>query len=331
MAIDLKAIKPHKVSRDLRGYSVFFYGEPKTGKTTIASKFPKALLLAFEKGYNALPGVMAQPINSWAEFCQVINQLKNDDIKEMYETIIVDTADIAYEYCEKFICSNNGGVKAVADIPYGKGYTLVSKEFDEKLRSVVQMGYGIILISHATDKVFTDENGQEYNKIVSTLDKRGNRIVARMADIIGYSRSVTDADGNDKTLLFMRGTPRFEAGSRFKYTPNYIEFNYANLTKAIADAIEQQAKEDGQELFTDQRENAYIDTTSHLDFDELMDEFKELIDGFSKDEEKMANYYAPRITEVIENYLGAGKKVNEMNRGQAEQLVLILDDLKKLS
>lgn len=52
-------IKPHEVSRDLRGYSVLFYGEPKSGKTTIASKFPNSLLFAFEKGYNALPGVMA--------------------------------------------------------------------------------------------------------------------------------------------------------------------------------------------------------------------------------------------------------------------------------
>ena len=55
--MSLLDIKPHEVSRDLRGYSVFFYGDPKSGKTTIASKFPKALLLAFEKGYNALPGV----------------------------------------------------------------------------------------------------------------------------------------------------------------------------------------------------------------------------------------------------------------------------------
>ena len=52
-------IKPHEVSRDLRGYSVLFYGEPKSGKTTIASNFPGSLLFAFEKGYNALPGVMA--------------------------------------------------------------------------------------------------------------------------------------------------------------------------------------------------------------------------------------------------------------------------------
>lgn len=27
MTIDLLGLEPHKVSRDLRGYSVFFYGE----------------------------------------------------------------------------------------------------------------------------------------------------------------------------------------------------------------------------------------------------------------------------------------------------------------
>jgi len=329
MDIDLLGLQPHKVSRDLRGYSVFFYGEPKSGKTTIASKFPNALLLAFEKGYNALAGVMAQPINSWAEFIKVQRQLKDDKVKEKFSTIIIDTADIAYSYCEKYICANNG-VSTIADIGYGKGYALVGNEFDEKLRSIVQMGYGIVLISHATDKVFKDEAGQEYNKIVPTLDKRSNNIVARMADIIGYSRAVTDSEGNDKTLLFMRGTPRFEAGSRFKYTPDYIEFTYDNLVNAIADAIDKQAQEDGKDLFTDKRENNYIDTSSHLDFDELMGEFNNLITKFSENEEKMATYYAPRITQVIDTYLGKGKKVNEMNRDQVEQLALIIDDLKSL-
>ena len=329
MDIDLLGLQPHKVSRDLRGYSVFFYGEPKSGKTTIASKFPNALLLAFEKGYNALAGVMAQPINSWAEFIKVQRQLKDEKVKEKFSTIIIDTADIAYSYCEKYVCANNG-VDTIADIGYGKGYALVGNEFDEKLRSIVQMGYGIVLISHATDKVFKDESGQEYNKIVPTLDKRSNNIIARMADIIGYSRTVTDAEGNNKTLLFMRGTQRFEAGSRFKYTPDYIEFTYDNLVNAIADAIDKQAKEDGKDLFTDERENNYVDTSSHLDFDELMTEFNKMIEKFSEDEEKMASYYAPRITQIIDNYLGKGKKVNEMNRDQVEQLVLIIDDLKVL-
>jgi len=59
MAINLLSIQPHKVSRDLGGYITFIYGAPKTGKTTLATQMPKALLLAFEKGYNALPGVFA--------------------------------------------------------------------------------------------------------------------------------------------------------------------------------------------------------------------------------------------------------------------------------
>lgn len=46
MEIDLLNIQPHKVSRDMRGYSVFFFGDAKTGKTTAASKFPNSLLLA---------------------------------------------------------------------------------------------------------------------------------------------------------------------------------------------------------------------------------------------------------------------------------------------
>ena len=64
MALDILSIQPHEVSRDLRGYTMLFYGAPKTGKTTIASQFDGALLLAFEVGYLAIPGIMAQPINN---------------------------------------------------------------------------------------------------------------------------------------------------------------------------------------------------------------------------------------------------------------------------
>lgn len=195
------------------------------------------------------------------------------------------------------------------------------------------MGYGIVLISHATDKTFTDEQGRQYNKIVPTLDKRANNIVSRMADIIGYSRIVSDAKGNESTKLFMRGTSRFEAGSRFKYTPPFIDFTYEALVNAIGEAIDKQAEVDGnKELFTDKRENAYFDTTSSLDFDELMTEFNDKIKSIVTEvgEEKFKEYWQPRITEIIERYIGKGNKVNDMNRDQIEQLDLIVSDLKDL-
>ena len=337
--IDIFSIQPHQVSRDLRGYSVFFYGGWKTGKTTIASKFPNALLLAFEKGYNALAGVRPQPINSWAEFKKVLRQLKDARAKEMFETIIVDTADIAYDYCTKYICDNaqrsdgGYGVDSISDIPFGKGYGMVEKEFDTALRSIVQMDYGLVIISHETDKTFTDEAGNQYNKIVPTLDKRANNICARMCDIVGYSRAVTDKDGNLNTKLFMRGTPRYEAGSRFKYTPDFIDFSYENLVNAIATAIDKQAEEDGAQYFTDTRKNAYEDTTKDLNFDELMkgcnDLIKEMIGNNS--DEVFKEFYQPRIVQITDRYLGRGQKMSQCSREQVEALSLIYDDLLLLS
>lgn len=336
MAIDLLNITPHQVSRDMRGYTVFLYGEPKSGKTTTATKFPRHLLLAFEKGYNAIPGAMAQPINSWAEFKRVLRQLKDDKVKEMYETIIIDTVDIAYNYCEKYICANaprgdgSFGVDSIGDIPYGKGYTLVAQEFDESLRTIAQLDYGLVMISHATDKVFKNEAGAEYNRIVPTLDKRAKNIVSRMVDLYGYSRIVTDDNGEDVTKLFLRGTSRYEAGSRFKYTPDYIDFNYNALVNAIGEAIDKQAEEDGTQYFTDDRQNLYQDTTQELDFDSLMDNFNFYVNEIMEKNEDSEDAVA-RITQIVDKYLGKGNKVGNMSRDQVEALSLIVDELISLS
>ena len=337
--LNLLDITPHQVSRDLRGYSVFFYGEPKSGKTTIATKFPRHLLLAFEKGYNALPGVMAQPMNSWGDFRKVLKQLKDPAVKKKFETIIVDTADIAYDYCEKYICANakradgGFGVDSVADIPFGKGHTMVAHEFDECLRSILQMDYGLVLISHAVDKTFKDETGAEFNQIVPTLGNKPRNIVSRMCDIIGYSRGVQDAEGNTSTKLFMRGTPRYVAGSRFKYTPDFINFSYADLVKAIGEAIDKQMEEDGSEYFTDESANAYNSTMVELNFDELMDAFNQTIGHIMENasDEEFATYWQPRIVQITDKYLGKGMKVSQCSRDQVEALDLIVSDLKDLA
>ena len=221
-----------------------------------------------------------------------------------------------------------------------KGYTLVAKEFDECLRKIVQLNYGLVLISHAVDKTFTDESGKEYNQIVPTLGNKPRNIVGRMCDIIGYSRAVQDTDGNTSTKLFMRGTPRYVAGSRFKYTPDYIDFSYTELCKAISDAIDKQMKEDGTEYFTETRNNLYTDTTIELDFDELMSTFNNIVANIpgsadsaceTVEGQKFKEYWQPRIAQIIEKYLGKGKKMRDATRDQVEAIDLIVTDLKDLT
>lgn len=324
--INLLDITPHEVSRDLKGYTVLLYGEPKTGKTTTASKFPNALLLAFETGYLAIPGVMAQPVNKWSEFKQILRQLNDEKVRAKFDNIIIDTVDIAYDLCEKYICSANG-VSAIGDLPFGKGYALAKKEFDEALRSIPQRNYGLIMISHSQDKTFKDSEGKEYQQIVPTLANQPRLVVDRMSDIIGYAHPFQEEDGTVHTTLFMRGTPRFVAGSRFKYTPDSIEFSYDNLVNAIGDAIDRQAQDFNGKYVTDAPTQAHV-AEPELDFDALMNQFNELVSKIQNATGgAFGTTWAPRIVAITDKYLGKGKKVSEMSRDQAEQLVLIVDEL----
>lgn len=325
-SVDIFAVKPHVVSRDLKGYTILLYGAPKTGKTTIASKFSKALLLGFEAGYLTIPGIMALPINTWSEFKSVLKQLKTDEGHAAYDNIIIDTVDIAYDLCEKYIC-NREGVENVADLAYGKGYNMVSKEFDEALRLIPQIGYGLVMISHSQDKVFTDENGKEYNQICPTLGNRPRLIVDRMSDLIIYAHPIQEEDGSIHTVGFMRQTPRFVAGSRFKYTPDSIDFNYENLVNAIGDAIDKQAKEYDDKYVTDAPiEKVSVPQTP--DFNELMNQFNMLVEKIQNATgAAFGTDWAPRIVEITDKYLGKGKKVSDATSKQVEQLELIVNEL----
>ena len=321
-------IKPHQVSRDLRGYSVFLYGAPKTGKTTIACQFPGALLLAFEKGYSTIGGVLAQPINSWSEFKKLFVEFKDPAVKERYQTIVIDTADIAYSYCEKYICTRESDAKHsyqnVADIPYGKGYSMAMDEFDECIRKILQLGYGLVIISHDQDKTMKNENGEEYNQIIPTLDKRARLVCERTCDIIGYCREVEDQEGHKTVRMFMRETSRYVAGSRFKYTPDSIELSYDNLVKAIADAIDEQERV-SKGTTTNSFNNLHTDDIEY-DFPALMKEVQQtvgaLMSGHSEIEHK--------IVSIVDKHLGKGKKVSDCTPDQAALVDLILYDLKHL-
>lgn len=105
MGINLLNIEPHKVSKDLSGYITYIYGAPKTGKTTLAVQMPKTLLLAFERGYNALPGVIAQDVTSWGDMKQVMRELKKPEVKANFDAVVVDTIDIASDFVRNIFVS----------------------------------------------------------------------------------------------------------------------------------------------------------------------------------------------------------------------------------
>ncbi len=322
--INLANLKPHKVSRDLSGYITYIYGPGKIGKTTFGSQMPGALILAFQRGYNALPNVYAQDVTTWAEMKMVLRDLKKPDVKEMFHSIVIDTIDIAAAACEKYIISQ-AGVDTLNQIPYGQGWTRVKRELEDTFRSVTQLGYAVLFISHDKDKTFKRQDGTEYNQIVPTLGNSYNLIIKDMVDIYAYAHSIVK-EGVPKRVLTLRSLDNtIDCGSRFKYMTPEVDFSYQALVDALNDAIDEEARQTGHEFVTEER-NVEVDKID-LNFDSLIQEFSSLIQTIPK--EKM-EYYAPRITEITDRYLGKNKKVSNATRDQAEQISLIVFDLREL-
>ena len=240
-SFDLLSLQPHRVSRDLTGYITYIYGAAKTGKTTLATQAGNALLFAFERGYNALPGVFPVDVTSWGDTRALVRELKKKEVKEKFQTVIFDTVDIAGTLCEKYICAQNS-VDKIGEIPYGQGWTMMKKEFEEVLRTITQLGYALFLISHDKDKVFKRQDGTEYNQIVPSCPTTFNEIAKNIADIYGYAEKYGDENGTSKVRLVLRSRDNsIDCGCRFKYIEPVIEMSYSSLVEAINKAIDKEA------------------------------------------------------------------------------------------
>lgn len=287
------------------------------GKTTLAVQMPGAILLAFEKGYNALPGVMAQDITSWGEMKQVYRELKKPAVKEKYNSIIVDTIDIAADMCQKYICDQNG-ITTLGELGFGKGWTFFKNEFSQVFRGLTQLGYAVVFLGH--DKEVIDDNGNRTIRPALTASTR--TIIAGMADIMGYAHQKKGAPMSVLTLRCEDDS--IECGGRIKYIQPEILMSYDNLVQAAKEAIDKEAAEYGNKYVTDEKITAV--EQPEYDYDMLMKEFKGLVEAIMDEDENNAG----KITSVVEHYLGKGKKASEITPYQAEFLYLINEDLKNL-
>ena len=324
MAINLLDVKPHQVSRDLSGYITFLYGPPKVGKTTFGSQMPGHIILAFEKGYNALPGVMAIDVTTWGEMKTLLRDFKKPEVKERYQSIIVDTADVAAEACQKYIC-NQLGIENIGDGGWStNGWAKYKKEFEETFRTLTQLGYAVVFISHEKEKTIKPKEGEEYQQIGSSIQSSAMSIIENMSDIIGYAHPIVDHNGEHKRVLTLRSTDNnIRCGCRFRYIEPEIEFSYQSLTRALNAAIDKEATMTGGQFVTNEREEVIAPT--EYDYDALRLEFAQITDGLIA---KDPNYYTPKIVSVIEKYLGKGKKVGDTTPDQAEFIFLINNEIK---
>lgn len=324
MAIDILNIQPSVIDASLKGKYCMIYGSPKGGKTSLACSFPKNLLLAFEKGYNAIGGVKAIDIAKWSDVKIILKQLEKPEAKEMYNTITIDTVAIAWDLCEQFICSQES-VQKLSDIPWGQGYTRLTQEFEAVLRKITMLGYGLVLITHSDIRRET-VNGNEIEYYAPALNKRCYPICNKIVDIIAYIDVEWNEDGTSERYLYTRKTPHIMAGSRFKYLEPKIKLGYQELVDAIATAVKKSEKLDGAVVVEGHKQ----EVREELNYSDLMNEARALWTRLVGEGEKANGEMAARILKRVEMIFGRPMRLSEITEDQVDLLQLVILDMKEL-
>ena len=328
--IDIFTLEPSKISRDLKGKFLLIYGAPKTGKSTFGSQLPRALFLNFEQGTNALAGIRGVPILRWTDFKKVLSQLRKPQAKEMSDSIVVDTASIAWQLCEQYICQRES-VDNIREVPWGQGWNMVKAEFSECWREITLLGFGILFIAHAKDKPteMRDEEGNPITAVAPDLPNNAYTIINSIVDIIGYLQVQMSMDGSTERYLYTRSTPTVFAGSRYQYLAPKIKFGYNELVNAIGDAIDEAVEKDGAEV----TDHTVIAQVKARPFQEVMDDAKNIwityLDAAKNDEEKEQRVNIMR--DIIKRVFGSEEfKLSQAVPSQADLVELFIDEMKEL-
>lgn len=208
-----------KKIKDLALTNILLYGNPKVGKSTLASQFPKGLFLATEKGYNFLE-VYKVDILCWEDLLSTLVELRKE---KTFTTLIIDTVDHLYRFCETYVCKKNG-VEHASDLPFGKGFNLIKKEFVDTINNINQYGFGLVFISHSK-QVEAKSKVMTFTKMQTSLAETAQTVISGMCDLILYC--YIDKDG--KRLIRTKPSETVLAGDRTKNLPKDIDMDYEIL------------------------------------------------------------------------------------------------------
>ena len=169
---------------------IWIYGAPFSGKTTLANNFPDALMLNTDGNINSFDSPYVrirdeldgrQTIKAWVIFKRTIEELKQGS---NYKTIVVDLVEDVYEYCRLY-CYEKLGIEHESDNSF-KAYDYVRNEFLNVMKSLVNLNYNIVLISHEdTSKDITKRSGDKITAIKPNITEKLANKLAGMVDLVG--------------------------------------------------------------------------------------------------------------------------------------------------
>ena len=186
--------------------SMFLYGTPKIGKTTILAGLKDNLILDIEGGSNYVEAMKIE-VQDLPHLAKIGKAIKERE--KPYKFLTVDTVTKLEELCHdsalaKYKQSPLGkgsSVRNLAELEYGLGYGLWRTEFRKWIDSFKGAAEYVIFVGHVKDKIIS-KGGNEVNLKDINLTGQIKAIMASEVDAVGYFY-LDPTDHNKRKITFL--------------------------------------------------------------------------------------------------------------------------------
>ena len=173
---------------------MLIYGQPGTGKSSMALSAPSPVMFDFDGGIQRVNVAFQCPtlqVKKWEDAMSAIEELKSgeDDCK----TIIIDTAGKMLDFMSDYIMRNDLEMKMRNGSLSLKGYGAIKVMFQNFLREVSMMGKHIVFVAHERE----DKDG-ETRIVRPEIGGSSAGDLMKELDLVGYVQVI----GQDRTVYW---------------------------------------------------------------------------------------------------------------------------------
>lgn len=243
--MSLDAVREGRIKAPFRA---LIYGPEKVGKSTFAAGAPNPIWLGADSGTEHLNIKRLPSPDTFKDVLEGIDEVATRGKSKGFETLVIDplgwiepmmildfTGDVNMN-----LAKWGGG--------HGAGYQALSDRYRMLLNGaerVWKAGLNVILIGHATVKMFNDPEGPGYERYELAVDKRGAGPVKQWVDAILFAKreafgkadeanpKKSKAYGSAAHMLHTKWSPAYDAGNRYTL-PETMPLSWSVFATALA-------------------------------------------------------------------------------------------------
>ncbi|MCI2960311.1 AAA family ATPase [Pediococcus pentosaceus] len=248
---------------------IWLYADSYVGKTTFMDKFDDVLMLNTDGNTDnitspVLPihdevkkeGRMTKRTFAWENFLSVIEELEIENT-ENYKTIVIDLMEDLRDDCRNYIMDKYGW-EHESDGSFGKGWSMVTKEFANAIKRLKAIGLQIVYISRELATDVNLKNGQVRTTYKPNIDDKTANFLTGTVDIT-MRAYVND---KDEHMLMLQKEPNIFGGGRFDFKEKEVPLERDAFLAAVIEAQKNRKAKTRNEVARDVDQSNEDDTES---------------------------------------------------------------------